>query len=94
MPPMVANMLVNTFNAEERNNATRNKLLSMPIPSRSSMSPEEALSLVAKCIEKNGRLPDSGRPQAHTDNMGTIIGNLDVKKTSPYRSEEENVAAS
>ena len=94
MPPMVANMLVNTFNAEEKNNATRDKLLSMPIPARSNMSPEEALSIVARCIEQNGRLPDTGRGQAHTDNMGTIIGKLDVKKTSPYRSEENDGANS
>ena len=90
MPPTVTNMLVNTFNAEERNTATRDKLLSMPIPARSNMSPEEALAIVARCIEKNGRLPDTGRAEAHTDNMGTVIGNLAVRKTSPYRSEEQN----
>ena len=87
MPPLVANMLVSVFRTEEQNAKTRDKMLSMPIAARSNMSPEQAISIVAQHINKRGKLPNTGRASANVDNMGTIIGNLETKGTSPYRKE-------
>jgi len=92
MPPLVSSMLVNVFSTEEQNKKMRDKMLSRPILSRSNMSPEDAISLVAKHIEAKGTLPDSGAAYATMDNMGTIVGKLPEKHTSPYRKEVKDAS--
>lgn len=92
MPPLVSQTLVHVFQSETRNDEIRNKLLNMPIPSRSNMSPEQALSLVAKHLEKYGELPSAKAARGVVDGQSTVIvGNFDRKKTSPYAEEAEKL---
>ena len=93
MPPLVSQTLIHVFQSETRNAEIRQKLLNMPIPSRSNMSPEEAISQVAKYLDKHGELPSAKLARGVLDNQANVIvGNFDRKKTSPYAEEAEKVS--
>lgn len=88
LPPHIRHSVETMICAEVDNKERRNMLLSRPIPVGTSMTPEDALSKVAKHIEANGKLPDGSF--AHSDGaMGLQFGSFRVQQESPYRVMEK-----
>lgn len=92
MPSIVVSSLYSMISQELRNAEMKKKMLTRPVPARSGMQPEDAISLVAKYVEKHGHLPQEGTAKAMSVDANSVsVGRFDIGEESPYRQKAKEL---